>query len=105
LALCYTPLTGDEEREIHVADLLDSIPVPVLGLYGAEDELIDVQTVDEAQRRNHTGQWLLYEGAGHGFLNINGENYHADSAADASQRLVQFFTQTLPPVIEVETGF
>lgn len=105
LALCYTPLTGDENREIQVADLLDSLAVPVLGLYGAEDELIDTGTVDEAQRRNASGQWLLYEGAGHGFLDIEGENYHADAAADAAQRLIQFFAATLPPATVEELGF
>lgn len=105
LAVCYTPLTGDEEREVTVADLLESLSIPVLGLYGAEDELIDPQTVDGAQRRNATGQWLLYEGAGHGFLNINGDNYHGDAAADAASRLVQFFTQALPPAQLIQTGF
>ncbi|HLT97313.1 MAG TPA: dienelactone hydrolase family protein [Acidimicrobiia bacterium] len=103
--VCYTPLTGDEQREVQVADLLGSIPVPVLGLYGEKDELIDVASVDEAQRRNATGQWLIYAGAGHGFLDVSGENYDASAAGDAGQRIVQFFTQTLPPAVEVETGF
>ena len=105
LAVCYTPLTGDEEREIQVADLLGSLPVPVLGLYGHEDDLIDPASVDEAQRRNETGQWLLYEGAGHHFLNIDHENFNNDAAADAVQRLVEFFTATLPPAQPIETGF
>lgn len=105
LAVCYTPLTGDEEREVPVADLLYSLPVPVLGLYGAEDDLIDAATVDEAQRRNASGQWLLYEGARHGFLDVEGENYHQDAAADAVQRLIQFFTSTLPQAQVEEVGF
>lgn len=105
LAVCYTPLTGDAEREIQVADLLDTLSVPVLGLYGADDDLISPETVDEAQRRNAAGQWLLYEGAAHGFLDIDGETFQQDAAADASQRLVQFFTQTLPPARRLETGF
>lgn len=105
LAVCYTPLTGDEEREIQVADLLGSLPVPALGLYGHEDDLIDPASVDEAQRRNETGQWLLYEGAGHHFLNIDHENFNNDAAADAVQRLVEFFTATLPPAQPIETGF
>lgn len=105
LALCYTPLTGDEDRETPVADLLGTLSVPVLGLYGAEDELIGHQTVDEAQRRNASGQWLLYEGAAHGFLNIDSDTFHNDAAADAAQRLVQFFIQTLPPAQLIATGF
>ncbi|MFP3913809.1 MAG: dienelactone hydrolase family protein [Actinomycetota bacterium] len=105
LALCYTPLTGDEEREIQVAELLEGLSVPVLGLYGAEDDLIDTGTVDEAQNRNTTGQWLLYEGAAHGFLNIDGDTFDVDAASDAAQRLVQFFLQTLPEAQPDETGF
>ena len=103
-AACYTPLTGDDEREIRVADLLDHISVPVLGLYGAEDDLIDPHSVDEAQRRNESGQWLLYEGAGHGFLDIDGDGYHADAAADGLARLAQFFVQTLPPAEVTDLG-
>ncbi len=95
LALCYTPLTGDEEREHQVADYLDHLPVPVLGLYGAEDELIDTATVDEAQRRNDHGQWLLYEGTGHGFLDIDGEGFDQSSADDAFARLLAFFKASL----------
>lgn len=105
VAVGYTPLTGDEEREVQVADLLDHLPIPVLGLYGAEDDLIDTATIDEAQRRNDAGQWLIYAGAGHGFLNINGDSYHADAAADASVRLTQFFLQTLPVAETEDLGF
>lgn len=97
LALCYTPLTGDEEREHQVADYLDHLPIPVLGLYGAEDELIDTTSVDEAQRRNDHGQWLLYEGVGHGFLDIDGDNFDQSSADDAFARLVAFFRASLAP--------
>lgn len=104
LAVCYTPLTGDEDREIQVADLLNHLPVPVMGIYGAEDDLIDTATVDEAQRRNSAGHWLLYEGAGHDFMNLSSENYDVDSAADAESRLIQFFTQTLPAAETVDLG-
>lgn len=104
VAVCYTPLTGDEDRETQVADLLSHIPVPLLGLYGAADELIATETVDEAQRRNEAGQWLLYQDAGHGFLDIGGENYDADAASDAEARMVDFFTATLPPKEVIDLG-
>jgi carboxymethylenebutenolidase len=95
LALGYTPLTGDEGREHRVADYLDHLPIPVLGLYGADDELIDPVTVDEAQRRNDHGQWLLYEGVGHGFLDIEGDGFDQSAADDAFARLVAFFRGSL----------
>lgn len=102
--VCYTPLTGDDERELQVADVLSHIAVPVLGLYGADDDLIDTETVDEAQRRNDSGQWLLYEGTGHGFLDIDTDTYSADASADALARLTAFFLQTLPQAEAIDLG-
>ena len=104
LAICFTPLTGDEEREHQVADFLEHLPVPVLGLYGSEDELIDVSTVDEAQRRNDHGQWLLYEGVGHGFLDIDGEGFDQSAADDAFAKIVAFFRGSLAPAQIEELG-
>jgi len=104
LAVAYAPLTGDEDREFQVATYLDNLPVPVLALYGADDDLIDIATVDEAQRRNDHGQWLLYEGAGHFFLDVEAESYDPDAASDALPRLVEFFKSTLPPAVEVDLG-
>lgn len=95
-AVVGTPLTGDESRTFPVADVLAHLPVPVLGLYGADDELIDRETVDEAQNRNVTGQWLLYEGAGHAFLDEVGPDFDEASSEDAIARLVEFFTTNLP---------
>jgi dienelactone hydrolase len=104
VAVASAPLTGDEQREYQVASYLDNLPVPVLGLYGTDDDLIAVETVDEAQRRNDHGQWLLYEGAGHSFLDADGEGYHPDAASDAAPRLVDFFKATLPPAEEIDLG-
>lgn len=95
MVVAYTPLTGDEEREHQVAHYLDHLPIPVLGLYGADDDLIDTGTVDEAQRRNEHGQWLLYEGAQHGFLDIDADGFDQAAADDAFARIVAFFRATL----------
>lgn len=101
VAVAYTPLTGDEDRSHQVASYLDHLPVPVLGLYGANDDLIEAGSVDEAQRRNDHGQWLLYSDAGHDFLDIDHENFDQASADDAFARLVAFFKATLAdPQIE-----
>lgn len=101
LVIAYTPLTGDDDREHQVADYLDHLPIPVLALYGTDDELIDPSTVDEGQRRNEHGQWLLYEGARHGFLDVDGDNYDESAADDAMARILAFFKATLArPEIE-----
>lgn len=104
LVVVYTPLTGDEEREKQVADYLDHLPIPVLGLYGADDELIAPETVDEAQRRNDHGQWLLYQDAGHGFLDIDHENFDQAAADDALARVFAFFESTLDDRIVENLG-
>jgi carboxymethylenebutenolidase len=103
-AVAYAPLTGDEDRRYRVADLLEHIARPVLGLYGADDELIDADSVDEAQRRNISGQWLLYEGAGHGFMNDSGPGYEPAAAEDAVARIVSFFMASLPTATEAVVG-
>jgi len=101
VVVAYTPLTGDEEREHQVADYLDHLPIPVMGLYGTDDDLIDAGSVDEAQRRNPHGQWLLYEGAGHGFLDVTADGFDPSAADDGLARIVAFFTATLePPIVE-----
>lgn len=95
LVVAYTPLTGDEDRDEQVASYLDHLPVPVLGLYGADDELIAAETVDEAQRRNEHGQWLLYAEAGHAFLDIDHAGFVQAAADDAFARIAAFFEATL----------
>lgn len=104
LAIAYTPLTGDEQREHQVAGDLGHLPVPVLGLFGADDDLIDPSSVDEAQRRNEHGQWLLYEGAGHGFLDPTADGYDPAASDDATARIVAFFQQTLPKATVEDLG-
>ncbi|MGH8929002.1 MAG: dienelactone hydrolase family protein [Acidimicrobiia bacterium] len=104
IAVVSTPLTGDEDRQYQVAELLGSISVPVLGLYGAADDLIATETVDEAQNRNQSGQWLLYDAAGHDFLDDGSPEYDNDAAHDAIARLVQFFQAVLPKAIPEDLG-
>jgi carboxymethylenebutenolidase len=104
LALAYTPLTGDEDREFQVADFLDHLPVPVLGLYGSDDELIHASSVDEAQNRNQHGQWLLYPGVRHQFLDLDAPEYDASAAEDAISRVLAFLKATLPPSEEEVLG-
>jgi carboxymethylenebutenolidase len=104
VAVCYTPLTGDEDRDLQVAEHLAALPVPVLGLFGSADDLIDPASVDEAQDRNQHGQWLLYDGAGHGFLDPEAAGFDEAAADDAIARLIAFFGATLPQASVEELG-
>ena len=95
LCVAYTPLAGDEDRELRVADALEMLPMAVLGLYGADDELVPVESVDEAQRRNPHGKWILYEGVGHDYLDDDSDSYHAGAAGDTLARLLALLAATL----------
>ena len=66
-----------------------------MGLYGAADDLIDASSVDEAQRRNSHGQWLLYDGAGHGFLDVTADGFDPSASDDAFARILAFLQATL----------
>jgi carboxymethylenebutenolidase len=104
LGVISTPLTGDSEREHQVADYLSSLPVAVLGFYGEQDELIDNETVDEAQSRNGHGLWLLYEGAGHDFWNEESDTYDSGAEGDMFARLLDFYRANLPAAITEDLG-
>ncbi len=87
-------LRATRSASIRWPTYLGSLPVAVLGLYGESDQLIDNDTVDEAQNRNGHGTWLLYEGAGHDFWNEESPEFDSGAGADMSARLLEFFRST-----------
>jgi carboxymethylenebutenolidase len=90
----YGQVTADEEK-------LQPIDVPILGLFGAEDRGISVESVQafeaalERLRKNH--EIHIYPGAGHAFANPTGTNYNAKVADDAWKRTLEFLGQNLAP--------
>ena len=103
-AVLYGPLGGDDHRRYPVARQLGRLSGPVMGIYAADDDLIPAASVDAAQDRNPSGQWLLYEGVGHGFVDENHPNYDEGASNDALARLAGFFTGSLPAPRVEETG-
>ncbi|MDH3308842.1 MAG: dienelactone hydrolase family protein [Acidimicrobiia bacterium] len=96
LVVVQAPLAGDDDRLLTVENALERLTMPVLGLYGQDDSLIPAEGVDVAADLNPSGEWILYDGAGHDFLNLEADGYHAGAAADASVRMVRFLTSSLP---------
>lgn len=90
------PLGGDDHRSLSVRDALGQISAPVLGLYGADDDLIPAAGVDVAQGLNPAGTWILYDGTGHDFLNDGMDGYHPGAANDAFVRMNRFVLDRLP---------
>jgi carboxymethylenebutenolidase len=83
----YGQVTDDEDR-------LRPISAPILGLFGAEDKGIPVDSVRgfeealERLRKNYTIH--VYEGADHAFANPTGNAYNAEAAEDAWEKTLEF---------------
>lgn len=96
LVAIHAPLAGDEQRMLTVRDALERILIPVLGLYGANDEHIPSEGVDVAADLNPSGQWIVYEAAGHGFMDPDSDLFQSGAASDASSRIPKFLSARLP---------
>lgn len=88
----YGQVTDDEEK-------LRPINAPILGLFGAEDSGIPVESVEAfrtaLQRLRKEHEIHIYPGAGHAFANPTGKNYNADAATDAWNKTVEFLNRHL----------
>ena len=78
-------------------DLVQQLQVPVLGLYGAKDTGIPVDSVERMrtalQAVNKTSNIIIYPEAGHAFNADYRPSYHQASALDAWQRMLAWFKQ------------
>ncbi|HVT36490.1 MAG TPA: dienelactone hydrolase family protein [Nevskiaceae bacterium] len=88
----YGQLTDD-------ADQLRKLHSPVLGLFGALDQGITVDSVKKfeaaLQAQGRQPDIHIYPGAGHAFANPSGMAYQADAAQDAWRRTLAFLRQQL----------
>jgi carboxymethylenebutenolidase len=88
----YGQVTDDEER-------LRGISAPILGLFGAADKGITVDSVQQFEaalerlRKDH--EIHIYPGADHAFANPSGTAYNADAAEDAWQKTLDFLGRHL----------
>lgn len=83
----YGQVTDDEDK-------LHDISAPILGLFGAEDKGIPVESVQRFQaalgRLRKTYDIQIYPGAKHAFANPTGNAYDAAAADDAWERTLEF---------------
>ena len=91
-AIYYGQLVTDRDR-------LATLDMPILGIFGAEDEGIPVSQVrgfeDALDALGKDAHVEVYEGAGHAFANPSGERYVAAAAEDAWQKTIAFFDEHL----------
>jgi carboxymethylenebutenolidase len=96
----YGRLVGDEDdrhprQPVEVATALHA---PVLGLYGAKDQGIPLETVEQMKKALASGskaakasRFQVYPEAGHAFLADYRPNYEPKSAADGWRRMLAWF--------------
>ncbi len=81
------------------SDRLDSLQMPILGLFGALDQNPSVETVRTFEATlNELGksaEIYVYEGADHAFANPSGTRYNAQAAEDAWEKTTAFLSQHL----------
>ncbi|MBI2130388.1 dienelactone hydrolase family protein [Candidatus Woesearchaeota archaeon] len=72
---------------------------PVLGIFGAQDTSIPVETVKKFEAAlNEAGvenEIHIYEGVGHAFANPSGANYAPEQTKDAWEKTLEFFRRNL----------
>ncbi len=83
----YGQVTNDDE-------VLRPIEAPILGLFGADDSGIKVESVEAfrqaLQRLRKNYEVHIYPDVGHAFANPTGRNYNAAAADDAWSRTLRF---------------
>ncbi|MBX0295844.1 dienelactone hydrolase family protein [Haloarcula nitratireducens] len=88
----YGTLTTNEST-------LRNVDGPVLGIFGAEDQVVPVETVREFNRTlGELGverEIYVYEGAGHAFANPSGESFQPEATRDAWSKTLDFLNRTL----------
>ena len=93
----YGRLTGmpDELHPKHPQDLAASLNAPVLGLYGAADMGIPVESVEKMRellkQAGKPGEIVLYPDTPHGFYADYRPSYRKDKADDAWKKLQAWF--------------
>lgn len=78
---------------------LATLNMPLLGIFGGEDDGIPVEGVrrfeQTLQELDKDAEIVIYDDAGHAFANPSGENFNAEAAEDAWKRTLRFLDRTL----------
>ena len=78
---------------------LATLEMPILGIFGAEDSSIPVETVKELESTleelGKEAEIQIYENAGHAFANPSGQNYVPEAAQKAWSETTAFLAENL----------
>lgn len=95
----YGKLVGEKtmKQPKHPVDIAVDLNAPVLGLYGAKDDGIPLESVETMRQALHaanaTAEIIVYPEAGHAFNADYRPSYHEASAKDGWQRMLAWFHQ------------
>jgi carboxymethylenebutenolidase len=88
----YGTLATDEET-------LQRIDGPVLGVFGAEDQVVSVESVREFNETlgdlGVEREVYVYDGAGHAFANPSGQSFQPEATMDAWMKTLDFLDEHL----------
>lgn len=93
----YGRLVGDKTplTPMQSIDIAASLKVPVLGLYGAKDNGISLESIDkmkgELAKGDSKSEFMIYENSGHAFHSDYRPSYVEADAKDAWQRCLAWF--------------
>ena len=78
---------------------LSAIDWPVLGIFGAEDQSIPVETVRQFEAgldsNEIPNEIHIYDGVGHAFANPSGDSYAEQETADAWEKTLDFLSKNV----------
>ena len=78
---------------------LSTLEMPILGIFGAEDSSIPLETVSEFESTldelGKEAEIIIYEDAGHAFANPSGQNYVPEAAERAWEQTKEFLNEHL----------
>jgi carboxymethylenebutenolidase len=95
----YGRLVGNatELQPKHPVDIASELKVPVLGLYGGQDTVIPVDTVEQIREKlkssSSKSEIIVYPDAPHAFFADYRPSYREKEAQDGWQRLQKWFKQ------------
>ncbi len=85
----------DALHPLHPIDIAPTLKVPVLGLYGAKDQGISLESIEAMRAALKKGKTaseiIVYPNAGHGFNADYRPSYNKESADDGWQKLLAWF--------------
>jgi carboxymethylenebutenolidase len=89
--------TATELQPKHPVDIASELKVPVLGLYGGQDTVIPVDTVEQIREKlkssSSKSETIVYPDAPHAFFADYRPSYREKEAQDGWQRLQKWFKQ------------